>query len=119
MGRNLTYQEKMNLALANSNQLMAELTRINAKTPQTLGQTAQIFKTMYAPMQKVGATQEDLIFLTEKLAIASKVGGVEFNSLLAGVDGLASGTVLANSNLGRFLSSLGLTNEALKAQMML
>jgi len=113
-GKSLTYQEKMNLSLANSNELMAELTRINANTPQTLGQTAQIFKTMYAPMQKVGASQKDLIYLTEKLAIASKVGGVEFNSLLAGVDGLASGTVLANSDLGRFLSSLGLTNEAIK-----
>jgi len=114
MGKTLTYQDKMNLSLKNSNELMKELTKINANTPQTLGQTAQIFKTMYAPMQKVGASQKDLIFLTEKLAIASKVGGVEFNSLLAGVDGLASGTVLANSDLGRFLSSLGLTNEALK-----
>jgi len=113
-GKALNYQDKMNLSLKNSNELMTELTKINANTPQTLGQTAQIFKTMYAPMQKVGASQKDLIFLTEKLAIASKVGGVEFNSLLAGVDGLASGTVLANSDLGRFLSSLGLTNEALK-----
>jgi hypothetical protein len=113
-GKQLSYQDKVNLSLENSNELMKELTKLNANTPQTLGQTAQIFKTMYAPMQKVNASQEDMLYLTEKLAIASKVGGVEFNSLLAGVDGLASGTVLANSDLGRFLSSLGLTNDKLK-----
>ena len=113
-GNQLKFQDKMNLSLKNSNELMAELTKVNANTPQTLGQTAQIFRTMYAPMQKIGASQKDMIFLTEKLAIASKVGGVQFQSLLAGVDGLASGTVLANSDLGRFLSSIGLTNEKIK-----
>ncbi|MDR0747547.1 MAG: hypothetical protein LBE89_06630, partial [Helicobacteraceae bacterium] len=36
------------------------------------------------------------------------------NALLAGIDGVAKGTILANSDFGRFLGGLGLTNEALK-----
>jgi len=93
---------------------MAELERINANTPQSLEQTAKIYKSMLPSMQDVGATTADLIKLTEKLAIASDATNIEFNSLLAGVDGLATGTVLANSDLGRFLGAIGLTNKALK-----
>jgi len=51
-----------------------------------------------------------MVNITEKLAIATS-GKIDFNSLIAGVDGLASGTVLANSDLGRFLNSIGLTND--------
>ena len=69
---------------------------------------------MYVSMKNAGASTEDMIELTRSLSIASGAAGIEFNSLLAGVDGLASGTVLANSDLGRFLSSLGLTNKTLK-----
>jgi len=93
---------------------LVELQKINADTPHTLDQTNQIYKAMYVSMRKAGASTSDLITLTKKISIAAGAGGIEFNSLLAGVDGLATGTVLANSDLGRFLSSLGLTNKALK-----
>ena len=93
---------------------LEELQKINAATPHTLDQTNQIYKAMYVSMKNVGASTEDLISLTKQISIAAGAGGIEFNSLLAGVDGLATGTVLANSDLGRFLSSLGLTNEELK-----
>ncbi len=93
---------------------MAELQKINVQTPHTLDQTNKIYKAMYVSMKNVGASTDDMVELTRSLSIASGAAGIEFNSLLAGVDGLASGTVLANSDLGRFLSSLGLTNEALK-----
>jgi len=93
---------------------LIELQKINAETPHTLDQTNKIYKAMYVSMKNVGATTSDMVELTRSLSIASGAAGIEFNSLLAGVDGLASGTVLANSDLGRFLSSLGLTNEALK-----
>jgi hypothetical protein len=49
-----------------------------------------------------------------RLTQAAKIQGVEFNALLAGIDGAAKGTILANSDFGRFLSGLGLTNTALK-----
>jgi hypothetical protein len=49
-----------------------------------------------------------------RLTQAAKIQGVEFNALIAGIDGAAKGTILANSDFGRFLSGLGLTNTALK-----
>lgn len=114
LGNLLTAQEKYNLAGQESVKILTELEKVNANTPQTLNETAQIYRTLLVPLRNVGATQSELITLTEKLAIASNAAGIEFQSLLAGVDGLATGTVLANSDLGRFLSSIGLTNEALK-----
>lgn len=101
-------------AMNEANYTMAELQKINAETPHTLDQTNKIYKAMYISMRSVGATTEEMITLTKKLSIASGAAGIDFNALLAGVDGLASGTVLANSDLGRFLKGLGLTNEKLK-----
>lgn len=93
---------------------LKELQKINSQTPHSLDQTNQIYKAMYVSMSNAGASTKDMIELTRSISIASGAAGIEFNSLLAGVDGLATGTVLANSDLGRFLSSLGLTNETLK-----
>ena len=93
---------------------LSELQKINAETPHTLNQTNAIYKAMYISMRGVGATTDDMINLTKKLSIAAGAAGIEFNGLLAGVDGLASGTVMANSDLGRLLGGLGLTNTKLK-----
>lgn len=112
--KNIPLTERMTTATKEASIVMAELQKINAKTPHTLDQTNQIYKAMYVSMKNVGASSQDIINLTQKLSVASGAAGIEFNSLLAGVDGLATGTVLANSDLGRFLGSLGLTNDALK-----
>ena len=106
--------ERYTRANAEATKTLQELQKINAATPHTLGQTNQIYKAMYVSMKSVGASTSDLIELTKNISIASGAAGIEFNNLLAGVDGLATGTVLANSDLGRFLKGLGLTNEALK-----
>ena len=106
--------ERYNQAQKESVATLKELQKINTQTPHSLNQTNQIYKAMYVSMRNVGATTTDMVELTRSLSIASGAAGIEFNSLLAGVDGLASGTVLANSDLGRFLGSIGLTNEALK-----
>ena len=114
MGKHLSITEKYALANKEATKTAQELAKINAQTPHTLNQTNQIYKAMYVSMKKAGASTQDMIGLTKKISIAAGAGGIEFNSLLAGVDGLATGTVLANSDLGRFLGGLGLTNEALK-----
>lgn len=101
-------------AVNEANYSMAELQKINAETPHTLDQTNKIYKAMYISMRGVGATTDEMITLTKKLSIAAGAAGIEFNSLLAGVDGIATGTVLANSDLGRFMKGLGLSNEVLK-----
>ena len=114
IGRSIGIQEKYSLAMQESVEVMLELEKINAETPHTLGETNKIYKAMYVSMKEAGASTTDMINLTKKISIAAGAAGIEFNSLLAGVDGLASGTVLANSDLGRFLSGLGLTNKTLK-----
>jgi len=93
---------------------MIELQKINSKTPHTLGETNRIYQAMYVSMKNVGASSEEIIGLTQKLSVAAGAANIPVNSLVAGVDSLATGTVMANSDLGRFLGSLGLTNEALK-----
>lgn len=113
--KNIPLTERMTAATKEATVVMAELQKVNAKTPHTLDQTNQIYKAMYVSMKNVGASSQDIIGITQKLSVAAGAAGIEFNSLLAGVDGLATGTVLANSDLGRFLSSLGLTNEELKS----
>ena len=114
MGKHLSIAEKYNLAQKEAIKTAQELLKINAQTPYTLNQTTEVYRSLYVTMKKAGASNEDMINLTKKLSIAAAAGGVQYRELLAGVDGIASGTVLANSNLGRFLASLGLTNAALK-----
>ena len=114
MGKHLSIMEKYRLAQIEATKTTKELIRINAQTPHTLNQTIQIYKSIYSSMKKAGATNEQMIELTKKLSIAAGAAGIEFNQLLSGVDGLATGTVLVNSDLGRFLRSMGLTNETLK-----
>lgn len=113
-GKQLTLQEKYNLATQESLVVMKQLLAINAETPHTLDQTNMIYKAMYVSMKKAGASTSDMINLTKKISIAAGAAGVEFNQLLAGVDGLATGSVLANSGLGMFLRSLDLSNKTLK-----
>lgn len=114
MGKHLSISEKYRLAQIEATATAKELNAINSQTPHTLEQTNQIYKAMYVSMKNAGASNNEMIRLTKQISIAAGAAGIEFNSLLAGVDGLATGTVLANSDLGRFLSSLGLTNEELK-----
>lgn len=113
-GKALTIQEKYTLATKEAVKTMKELEAINASTPHTLSQTNEIYKAMYVSMKNAGATSKDMVQLTKQISIAAGAAGIQFQSLLAGVDGLATGTVLANSDLGRFLGSLGLTNKVLK-----
>lgn len=114
MGKALTLQDKYTLAQKESLGTLRELTALNAQTPQTLEQTVKVYKSLLPSFKQVGASQKEMLDITKSLAVASASAGIEFNSLLAGVDGLATGTVLSNSDLGRFLNTIGLTNEKLK-----
>ena len=114
MGNQISASKKFALAQKEAVKTMKELEKINAQTPHTLNQTAKIYKSMYASMKSVGVTSKEMIGITKQLSIAAGAAGIEFRSLLSSVDGLASGTVLANGDLGRFLNSIGLNNEALR-----
>ena len=114
LGNQLTAQQKFNLAGQESIEIMDELQRINSKLPTTLTETASIYKSLLPSFKEAGASQKELIDLTEKFAIVSNVAGIEMNSLVATVDSVASGTLIASSDLGKFMSAMGLTNETLK-----
>jgi len=113
LGKNLNIQQKYALATLEAKKSLDLLNKATINTSLTFAQNVKVYDTLYLGFRKAGASIEDMVNITEKLAIATS-GKVNFNSLIAGVDGLASGTVLANSDLGRFLNSIGLTNEALK-----
>lgn len=113
-GKQLSIQDKYNIASRESIETIAQLNKINLETPHTLNETVQIYKSMYSSMRSVGVSNEQMIDLTKKLSIAAGSNGIEFQQLLSGIDGLATGTVEASSELGRFLKSMGLGNEVLK-----
>lgn len=113
-GKQLSVQDKYNIASRESIETIAQLNKINLETPHTLNETVQIYKSMYSSMKNVGVSSEQMIDLTKKLSIAAGSSGIEFQQLLAGIDGLATGTVETGSELGRFLKSMGLGNEVLK-----
>jgi len=113
LGKNLNIQQKYALATIEAKKSLDLLNKATINTSLTFAQNVKVYDTLYLGFRKAGASIEDMVNITQKLAIATS-GKVNFNSLIAGVDGLASGTVLANSDLGRFLNSIGLTNEALK-----
>lgn len=113
-GKQLSIQDKYNIASRESIETIAQLNKINLETPHTLNETVQIYKSMYSSMKNVGVSSEQMIDLTKKLSIAAGSSGIEFQQLLAGIDGLATGTVETGSELGRFLKSMGLGNEVLK-----
>ena len=87
---------------------------INRRTPHDLGQTIQIFRVIAGTSAQYTGSLEKLYKLTELISIGAASAGVQFQPLLASIDGLATGTVKANSDLGKFLTSIGVTNEKLK-----
>lgn len=113
MGKQITLSEKYAMATDEARLSLEQLNRINLDTPHTLDQTVKIYDAMYIGMKKVGAQSEDIVDITKKLSIAvgDKVG---FDAMLSAMDGLSTGTVEVASEMGRFLSAIGLSNEAIK-----
>lgn len=113
-GNALNIAERYALAQREATDVVKQLQEINKVTPQTIGQTAQIYKALFTSSKAAGASQEDMLEITKLISIAAGSAGIEFNQLVASVDGLANGTFLANSEMGRFLKSIGLAPDELK-----
>ncbi|OCL85746.1 hypothetical protein AAX26_01813 [Aliarcobacter thereius] len=113
LGKQLSVSEKYSLANIQASKSMELLKKATLNTSLTFEQNVKLYDTMYLGMQKTGASTTDMVQIVEKLSIA--VGDkMDFSQILSGIDGLADGTVAANSDLGRFLKSIGLTNESIK-----
>ena len=114
LGRTIDVTEKYALANKEATKTVQDLVKVNQQTPHSLSETVEIYKSMFASMKKAGASTQDTIKITKQLSIAASSAGIQFQQLLAGADGLAQGMVMPNSELGRFLGTLGLTNKKLK-----
>lgn len=112
-GNAISIQDKYRIAQIEASKSTELLQKANINTPHSMKETVQIYDAMYIGMRKVGATTSDMVEITEKLSIAAgnKIG---FDAFLSAMDGISTGTVEANSEMGRFLSSIGLSNEAIK-----
>lgn len=112
-GNAISVQDKYRIAQIEASKATELLQKANINTPHSMKETVQIYDAMYFGMRKVGATTSDMVEITEKLSIAAgnKIG---FDAFLSAMDGISTGTVEANSEMGRFLSSIGLSNEAIK-----
>ncbi len=112
-GNAVTTSEKYRLATIDAARTTELLNKANLNTPHSMSETVKIYDSMYFGMKKVGASTNDMVEITEKLSIAAgnKVG---FDAFLSAMDGISTGTVEANSEMGRFLSSIGLSNEEIK-----
>lgn len=112
-GNAISIQDKYRIAQIEASKSTELLQKANINTPHSMKETVQIYDAMYIGMRKIGATTSDMVEITEKLSIAAgnKIG---FDAFLSAMDGISTGTVEANSEMGRFLSSIGLSNEAIK-----
>ena len=113
-GHLMTSIELMNLARQESINIMTDLQALNKRTPVDLATTARMYKAMLPSMKAAGASQQDLLNITEKLSIAAKNYGLSNDQMLAGIDNISTGTVEANSEFGRMMKTIGLSNKNLK-----
>ncbi len=112
-GNAITVADKYKIAQIDAAKSTEMLQKANINTPHTLNQTVKTYDSMYFGMRKVGASTKDMVEITEKLSIAAG-NRVGFDAFLSAMDGISTGTVEANSEMGRFLSSVGLSNEEIK-----
>lgn len=113
LGKAITVTEKYSMAQAEATEVTKKLLAINAETPHNLEQTVKLYDAMYIGMKKVGASTNDMVEITKKLSIAAG-SKMNFEAMISAMDGIATGTVESASEMGRFLASIGLTNEAIK-----
>jgi hypothetical protein len=109
-----TGAERITKANALATIQMDKLRAASAETGVNFGEMTAAFKTFLPGALSVGMSMDGATKAAVRLTQAAKMQGIEFNALLAGIDGVARGTILVNSDFGRFLNALGLTNEALK-----
>ncbi len=112
-GNAVSVTDKYKIAQMDAAKTTELLQKANINTPHTMKETVKIYDSMYFGMKKVGATTTDMVEITEKLSIAAG-NKVPFDAFLSAMDGISTGTVEANSEMGRFLTSVGLSNEEIK-----
>ena len=112
-GEIINAQQKWQLSSGVASEALDRLKSIATATGNELSSTTDAFTMFYATANDQGSAT-DAMDAFNAIALAAQVAGKDMASLVPMFDSLATGTVLAGSEMGSFMKIVGLTNEELK-----
>ena len=113
MGKTLDAHTKWNMSMKESEGVLKKLNETNAKTKFTLEEITGAFNMFYATSAGQGSRNK-AVQAMDSIALAAQAVGKNLGDLTPMMDSLATGTVVAASEMGSFMKIVGLTNEELK-----
>lgn len=113
MGKTLDAHTKWNMSMKESEGILKKLNETNAKTKFTLEEITGAFNMFYATSAGQGSRAK-AVQAMDSIALAAQAVGKNLSDLTPMMDSLATGTVVAASEMGSFMKIVGLTNEELK-----
>ena len=113
MGKTLDAHTKWNMSMKESEGILKKLNETNAKTKFTLEEITGAFNMFYATSAGQGSRSK-AVQAMDSIALAAQAVGKNLSDLTPMMDSLATGTVVAASEMGSFMKIVGLTNEELK-----
>lgn len=112
-GEVITAQQKWQMSSEVASEALDRLKSIATATGNEVSATTDAFTMFYATANNQGSASEAMDAFNA-IALAAQVAGKDMASLVPMFDSLATGTVLAGSEMGSFMKIVGLTNEELK-----
>ncbi|MCI7501363.1 MAG: hypothetical protein MSA54_05405, partial [Campylobacter sp.] len=112
-GQIINAQQKWQLSSEVASEALERLKSIATATGNQISSTTDAFTMFYATASDQGGTSEAMDAFNA-IALAAQVAGKDMYNLVPMFDSLATGTVLAASEMGSFMRIVGLTNEELK-----
>lgn len=112
-GEVITAQQKWQMSSEVASEALERLKSIATATGNEVSATTDAFTMFYATANNQGSASEAMDAFNA-IALAAQVAGKDMASLVPMFDSLATGTVLAGSEMGSFMKIVGLTNEELK-----
>ena len=113
MGKTLDAHTKWNMSMKESEGILKKLNETNAKTKFTLEEITGAFNMFYATSAGQGSRAK-AVQAMDSIALAAQAVGKNLGDLTPMMGSLATGTVVAASEMGSFMKIVGLTNEELK-----
>ena len=112
-GEIINAQQKWQLSSGVASEALDRLKSIATATGNQISSTTDAFTMFYATASDQGSASEAMDAFNA-IALAAQVAGKDMYNLVPMFDSLATGTVLAASEMGSFMRIVGLTNEELK-----
>ncbi|MDL0088164.1 hypothetical protein [Campylobacter gastrosuis] len=113
LGNAINTQQKWRMGLKESEKILKELNTTNQRTKFSLSEIAESFNMFYATSANQGDKDKAVVAM-DSIALAAQAVGKDLKALTPMMDSLATGTVVAASEMGSFMKIVGLTNEELK-----